>query len=236
MRKALLFDFGGTLDTDGIHWSEKFYEVYNHFHIMVSKENFREAFIYSERTIANLIKPDFGLKQTLEAQIKYQLEYLIKHNLLQEDFSQNTNKLTDYCYTSVIENVEITKEILNQLSNEYLLALISNFYGNVETVLEELSLKKYFTSIVDSAVVGIRKPDAKILEIALNKLGVNPNDAVMIGDSYNNDIAPAKLIGCKTIWINNKGWEEQNENNKADFIIKSFKELPEILVTKNNVI
>lgn len=236
MRKALLFDFGGTIDTDGIHWSEKFYEVYNHFHIPVSKENFREAFIYSERTIANLIKPNFGLKQTLEAQIKYQLEYLIKQNLLQEDFSQNTNKLIDYCYTSVIENVEITKEILNQLSNDYLFALISNFYGNVETVLAELSLKKYFTSIVDSAVVGIRKPDAKILEIALNKLGVNPNDAVMIGDSYNNDIAPAKLIGCETIWINNKGWEEQNENNKADFIIKSFKELPEILVTKNNVI
>lgn len=236
MRKALLFDFGGTLDTDGIHWSEKFFEVYNHFHIPVSKENFREAFIYSERTIANLIKPNFGLKQTLEAQIKYQLEYLIKQNLLQEDFSQNTNKLIDYCYTSVIENVEITKEILNQLSNDYLLALISNFYGNVETVLAELSLKKYFTSIVDSAVVGIRKPDPKILEIALNKLGVNPNDAVMIGDSYNNDIAPAKLIGCETIWINNKGWEEQNENNKADFIIKSFKELPEILVTKNNVI
>jgi putative hydrolase of the HAD superfamily len=136
----------------------------------------------------------------------------------------------------VVQNVEISKEILEQLSPEYLLAVISNFYGNIETVLEELSLKKYFTSILDSAVVGIRKPDPKIFEIALNELGVNPNDAVMIGDSYTNDIVPAKLIGCKTIWINNKGWEEQNENNKADIIIKSFKELPEILVTKNKII
>lgn len=236
MKKALLFDFGGTLDTDGIHWSEKFFEVYNHFHIPVTKDNFREAFIYSERTIVNIIKPDFGLKQTLNAQITYQLDYLQKKYFLPEVFLSITNELTEYCYRSVIENVEITKEILNQISTEYLLALISNFYGNVKTVLEELSLKNYFTSIVDSAVVGIRKPDPKIYEIALNELGVNPNYAVMIGDSYNNDIVPAKSIGCKTIWINNKGWNEQNENNKADFIIRSFKELPEILETKNKVI
>lgn len=235
MKKALLFDFGGTLDTDGIHWSEKFFEVYMHFHIPVSKENFREAFVYSERTIANIIKPDFNLKQTLKTQITYQLEYLQKNNLVPEVFSFITDELTEYCYRTVIQNVEISKEILEQLAPEYLLAVISNFYGNVVTVLEELSLKKYFTSIVDSAVVGIRKPDPKIFEIALNELGVSPIDAVMIGDSYNNDIAPAKAIGCKTIWINNKGWDEQNENNRADIIIKSFKELPQILETKNKV-
>lgn len=236
MKKALLFDFGGTLDTDGIHWSEKFFEVYMQFHIPISKENFREAFVYSERTIVNIIKPDFNLKQTLKTQLKYQLEYLQKNNFLPEVFSFITDELTEYCYRTVVQNVEISKEILEQLSPEYLLAVISNFYGNIETVLEELSLKKYFTSILDSAVVGIRKPDPKIFEIALNELGVNPNDAVMIGDSYTNDIVPAKLIGCKTIWINNNGWEEQNENNKADIIIKSFKELPEILVTKNKII
>ena len=235
MKKALLFDFGGTLDTDGIHWSEKFFEVYMHFHIPVSKENFREAFVYSERTIANIIKPDFNLKQTLQIQIKYQLEYLQKNNLVPEVFSFIIDELTEYCYRTVVQNVEISKEILEQLTPEYLLAVISNFYGNVETVLDELSLKKYFTSILDSAVVGIRKPDPKIFEIALNELGVNPIDAIMIGDSYNNDIVPAKAIGCKTIWINNKGWDEQNENNKADIIIKSFKELPEILETKNKV-
>lgn len=234
MKKALLFDFGGTLDTDGIHWSEKFFEVYMHFHIPVSKENFREAFVYSERTIANIIKPDFNLNQTLKAQLKYQLEYLQRF-YLPDAFTLILDELTEYCYRTVVQNVEISKEILEQLAPEYLLAVISNFYGNIETVLEELSLKKYFTSIVDSAVVGIRKPDPKIFEIALNELGVSPIDAVMIGDSYDNDIVPAKAIGCKTIWINNKGWDEQNENNKADIIIKSFKELPQILETKNKV-
>lgn len=237
MKKALLFDFGGTLDTDGIHWSEKFFEAYNHLKIPVSKDNFRKAFVYSERTIAIIIKPNFGLKQTLKAQLIYQLEYLKNENLLPKSFSSRIDELNEYCYNAVIENIRITEEILSQLSTEYLLALISNFYGNIETVLEELSIKKYFLFIVDSAIVGIRKPNPKIFEIALNELGINPKDAVMIGDSYTNDIVPANSIGCKTIWINNKGWCEQNEYNKADFIIKSFKELPEILKTeiKSNI-
>ncbi len=231
MKKALLFDFGGTLDTDGIHWSEKFFEAYNYLKIPVSKNNFREAFVYSERTIADIIKPYFGLKQTLKAQLTYQLKFLQNENLLPEGFSSKINELNEHCYNAVIENVKITKKILNKLSTEYLLALVSNFYGNIETVLEELSIKKYFTSIVDSAIIGFRKPNPKIFEITLNELGVNPKDAVMIGDSYTNDIVPANSIGCKTIWINNKGWDEQIEFNKADFIIKSIKELPEILKT-----
>lgn len=228
MKKALLFDFGGTLDTDGIHWSEKFFEVYMHFHIPVSKENFREAFVYSERTIANIIKPDFNLNQTLKAQLKYQLEYLQKF-YLPDAFTLILDELTEYCYRTVIQNVEISKEILEQLAPEYLLAVISNFYGNIETVLEELSLKKYFTSIVDSAVVGIRKPDPKIFEIALNELGVSPIDAVMIGDSYDNDIKPAKSLGCYTIWINIKGWNNPADTKDADSIINTIKKIPNIM-------
>ncbi|MEJ5350857.1 MAG: HAD family hydrolase [Melioribacteraceae bacterium] len=228
-----MFDFGGTLDTDGIHWSEKFFEVYNHFQIPVSKSSFREAFIYSEQTIINIIKPYFGLKQTLKTQITYHLEYLQKNNLLREDFLQKLNELTDYCYNSVIENIKITKEVLIRLSSEYLLGIISNFYGNIETVLEELTIKKIFTSIIDSAVVGIRKPDPKIFELALNKLDIRPNDAVMIGDSYNNDIVPAKSVGCKTIWINNKGWSVTQEIKSADIIIKSIMELQDVLTKIN---
>lgn len=109
------------------------------------------------------------------------------------------------------------------------MGLVSNYYGNVEAVLKELSLKKYFTSIVDSTVIGIRKPDAQIFKIALNELGVKPAEAIVIGDSYSNDIAPAKLLGCDTIWINNKGWKNPDETGSADKIIKSIKELPAII-------
>jgi len=229
MMKAILFDFGGTLDTDGVHWSEKFYEIYNHFHIPVSKEDFREAFVFSERTIGNVIKPDFDLKQTFKTQITYQLEHLQNKFYLADVYNLSVNELTEYCYRTVIQNVQISKEILELLAPNYSLGLISNYYGNVETVLEELSLKKYFTSIVDSAVVGIRKPNPQIFEIALNELSVNPTETVVIGDSYDNDIKPAKSLGCYTIWINSKGWNNPVDVNSADKLIKSIKEIPDTL-------
>ena len=229
MKKALLFDFGGTLDTDGIHWSEKFWETYALFRIPVSKEKFREAFIYSEKKCAGIIKSDYNLIQTFETQLKYQIEYLQNNFDLSSVYNLIINKLSEYCYGTVLHNIKTSQKIIESLEQSYLLGLVSNYYGNVEAVLKELSLKKYFASIVDSTVIGIRKPDAQIFGIALNELGINPTEAIVIGDSYSNDIAPAKLLGCDTIWINNKGWQNPDEISSADRIIKSIKELPAIL-------
>ena len=229
MKKALLFDFGGTLDTDEIHWSEKFWETYALFRIPVLKENFREAFIYSEKKCADIIKPNFNLMQTFETQLKYQIENLQNNFDLSGVYNQIINKLSEHCYGTVLHNLKTSRKIIESLAQSYLLGLVSNYYGNVEAVLKELSLKKYFTSIVDSTVIGIRKPDAQIFEAALKELGVNPTEAIVIGDSYSNDIAPAKLLGCDTIWINNKGWQNPDEISSADRIIKSIKELPDVL-------
>ncbi len=172
MKKALLFDFGGTLDTDGIHWSEKFWETYALFRIPVLKENFREAFIYSEKKCADIIKPNFNLMQTFETQLKYQIENLQNNFDLSGVYNQIINKLSEHCYGTVLHNLKTSRKIIESLAQSYLLGLVSNYYGNVEAVLKELSLKKYFTSIVDSTVIGIRKPDAQIFEAALKELGV----------------------------------------------------------------
>lgn len=228
-KQAIIFDYGGTLDTNGIHWSEKFWETYTHFRIPVLKEDFREAFVYAEKKIINVIKPDFVLKQTLVAQIKHQMEYLQNKFFLPDVYTVIVDELAEYCYRSVIQTVEISKGILELLVHSYSLGLVSNYYGNVGTVLGELSLKKYFDSIIDSAVVGIRKPDLKIFQLSLNDLSVTAGQAIVVGDSYENDIIPGKLIGCKTIWIKGKSWKDHLQCNSADIIINSIKELPEAI-------
>ncbi len=231
--KAILFDFGGTLDTDGIHWSELFWETYVHFHIPVTKENLREAFIYSERKIANVIKPEFSMKQTLEKQLLYQLEYLQDKHYLPSYYSFIIDELSEYCYRYVIKTVMRSKELLENLSSQYSLGIISNYYGNLETVLQELSIKKYFSSVIDSTKLKIRKPDKQIFKVALNDLAMVPQEVIMIGDSYENDIIPAKSIGCFTIWIQNKVWQEPVDNGSADFKIESITELPKVLENLN---
>lgn len=227
--KNIIFDYGGTLDTHGIHWSEMFWEAYQHFHLPVDKDNFKKAFVYSERYIPNVIKKDFGLEKTYKTQIYYQFKYLESNSLLSGFSYVILEKIVGYLISQIKNNIEITKLTLGILEQDYTLGLISNYYGNVEKVLEELDLLKYFKEVIDSTIVGVRKPNKEIFEIMLNKLGANPIESVMVGDSYGNDITPAKLLGCKTIWLENKGWGEVEDTSNADYIIKSLKQLPGVI-------
>ncbi len=227
--KAIVFDFGGTLDTDGIHWAEKFWEAYVYYKISIPKDEFRNAFVYSERTIPTIIGPEFSLINTYKTQIKYQLEYLINNKILEEVNEDLIEKLSQFCFNSTVRNIITTKTVLEELKHNFKLGLVSNYYGNVKTVLTELGVAKYFDVIVDSTIVGIRKPDKKIFEYTINKLNETPNNVVVVGDSYKNDIAPAKSLGCITVWLKVKGWSKPQSTENADLIIKSIKNLPKVI-------
>jgi FMN phosphatase YigB (HAD superfamily) len=226
---TIIFDYGGTLDTDGVHWSEKFREAYQAFNIQVEKKEFRNAFVYSERKIINIIKPDFKLKDTYETQIKYQMEYLEKEGLYSKSNFELIEDMIKFCLMAVLKNIEFSKKVLSSIIKEFNLGLISNYYGNLETVLIETDLRKYFKSFIDSAITGIRKPDKRIFELALNELNTTPNKTIVVGDSYGNDIAPAKELGFTTVWLERKGWNIPIDTSSADVKIKSLRELPVIL-------
>ncbi|MBS4036199.1 MAG: HAD family hydrolase [Ignavibacterium sp.] len=226
---TIIFDYGGTLDTDGVHWSEKFWESYQKFNIKVEKKEFRNAFVYSERKIVNIIKPDFKLKSTYETQLKYQMEYLENEGLYSKSNIELVEDMTNFCLTAVLNNINFTKKVLSSIIKEFNLGLISNYYGNLETVLNETDLRKYFKSFIDSAVTGIRKPDKSIFELSLKELNTKPNHTIVVGDSYGNDIIPAKELGCTTVWLEGKGWNIPIDTSSADIKIKSIKEIPFIV-------
>ena len=89
------------------------------------------------------------------------------------------------------------------------MVLVSNFYGNVGVVLKEFRLAHLFSDIVESAVVGIRKPDPRIYRLGVERLGLRPEEVVVVGDSIHKDIEPAHEIGCQTVWFRGEGWTEQ---------------------------
>ena len=108
--------------------------------------------------------------------------------------------------------------------------LVSNFYGNIETVLEDFGVRKYFKAIIESAVMGIRKPDPRIFEHGVKALGVLPDETLVIGDSYRKDIVPAESIGCQAIWIKGKGWTAEEDAVLHPNIIRKLDEVLEILL------
>ena len=55
---------------------------------------------------------------------------------------------------------------------------------------------------------------------------MEPSDVVVVGDSLRKDIAPAKQLGCQTVWIEGEGWtDEPEDSSPADHTIHSLAEL-----------
>ena len=63
--KGLIFDYGGTIDTPAVHWSEVLWEGYGFCSVPVTKAQFREAYVHGERTLATqpLIRPEHDFHQ-----------------------------------------------------------------------------------------------------------------------------------------------------------------------------
>lgn len=226
--KGIIFDYGGTLDTGGDHWSHVIRDGWNKAGIVADDALFREAYVYGEqeleRTSHILPHHDFG--DVLEIKMQLELGYLAQTgNFPPAQVEEKAKEIASYCYEVAKSNVESSKAVLMELSKKYPLILVSNFYGNIDIVLKDFGIFDCFKKVVESAKVGIRKPDAGIFELGVKALGLKPEEVLVVGDSIKNDIDPAKKLGCKTLLIEGKGWE----NTPLKYEGKSIRNLDEIL-------
>ena len=207
MIKGYIFDYGGTLDTGGQHWGKVIWHAYERQQVPVSEEAFREAYVHAERTLGKnpIIQPDFTFYKTIETKIRIQLEYLQEKNYV-SSVSYYLKKLTDDLYAITCRETAKSREVLLQLKQQYPMVLVSNFYGNIATVLKEFQLDGIFDTIIESAVVGVRKPDPQIFTLGVEALGMQPDEVVVVGDSMDKDIIPAGKAGCHTVWFKGEGW------------------------------
>lgn len=74
--------------------------------------------------------------------------------------------------------------------------------------IDGLGIRSYFQTVLVSESVGVRKPDPKIFHMALETLRVEPAAAVFVGDNPIADIAGAKAVGMRAIWVEDAYWEE----------------------------
>ena len=173
----------------------------------VSEEAFRDAYVHAERTLGRnpIIQPDFTFYKTIETKIRIQLEYLQEKNDV-SSVSSYLKPLTDSLYEATVKETAKSREVLLQLKQQYPMVLVSNFYGNIATVLQEFKLDGIFDTIIESAVVGVRKPDPQIFTLGVEALGMQPDEVVVVGDSMDKDIIPAGKAGCHTVWFKGEGW------------------------------
>lgn len=227
--KGIIFDYGGTIDSNGKHWAEVLWDSYIEQGVPVTKEQFREAYVYGERYLATnvVIQPEDNFYVLLKKKTEIQLGYLAEKGFLVNGDKTEAYSLaiSNQCYTFVKDLIKKEISILTALKKRYPMVLVSNFYGNVQAVLGDFGLLQYFDDIIESAVVGVRKPDPAIFGLGVERLGLSGDSIVVIGDSYTKDIVPASKNGCQTIWLKGPGWGDDDEDATADLIITDFMEL-----------
>ena len=129
-------------------------------------------------------------------------------------------------YEKTYEIAKGTHRLLDYLlSRDVLIGIVSNNTSEIRKVLDELNLTQYFSVIVLSQEVDLYKPDPHILLYALNKLNVEPGDAIYVGD-HPFDVICAQNASIKSAWIPVNKYMELPENTKAPaFRINSLDDL-----------
>lgn len=272
--KGIIFDYGGTLDTRGDHWSEVLWQGYEHFGIGVAadeevepgvsihKQAFRDAYVYGERALAvnPIVTPDFHFEDILREKLILELNFLAGKELLEtgKDDAEKQAKLGNdsdasseslllslsdseihqiavdmahYINAKTLDLLQENKQVLEHLKQEgYPMVLVSNFYGNINQVLKDAGIDGYFKEVIESAVVGVRKPNPAIFALGVCALDLPASQVLVVGDTYSKDIMPAHKLGCCTLWIKGLQWEEkQVDESIPDGIIRKLSEMEDFL-------
>jgi HAD superfamily hydrolase (TIGR01549 family) len=237
--RALLFDFGGTLDCPR-HWLDRFVGHYNAAGLKVSRAELDPAFTAATlagyragRSIWN-----YSLHELIELLVNNQFRFLRERKVKGGSFSEAPMELTRIAEIEArirsafveesAQGLGESRALIAVLAQEFSIGVVSNFYGNLERVLRDAGFGRHLTAIADSGRLGIYKPDDGIYEAALAMLGVEARATVMVGDSLDKDCAPARRLGIRTVWLRHAD-VIAHEPAAADFTIATLAELQELL-------
>jgi putative hydrolase of the HAD superfamily len=225
MIRAILFDMGGTLDGDGLHWLDRFLALYKTFGVELPRDSLRDAFDEAERRSAldqTIASSNFA--QMIELHVQWQLAHLgLKDPDLEEHLVEG---FITPVRKAAVDNARLLATLVER---GFELGVVSNGCGNVEMLCTDFGYTPYLSIIVDSRRVGLFKPDPAIFLCAAEKLGGDPGTMMMVGDSFERDVRPAKTAGMKTAWIEGTPARECPDPSLVDLHLRRLADLPAAL-------
>lgn len=228
MIKGIIFDYGGTLDSRGVHWSEVLWQGYQQAGVPIDKETFRTAYVEGERALARerIILPQDNFHTLLRKKVAIEISYLPQ----QPDEATRlkwVDEIAAYCDNAARSCIDEARPMLEQLNERYPMMLVSNFYGNIDEVLRDYGIRHLFKGIIESAVVGIRKPNPTLFRLGVDALELPPEQVLVVGDSLRKDIEPAEQLGCHVLWLKGKGWTDAEDQQTHPHTITRIGEVTE---------
>ena len=249
MIHGLLLDFGGTIDCPPHtprHWLDRFRVHYREAGIELTRDQLEIGFNFATRAAyrAAATLRNFGLDELVDYLVRIQIEQMRRagSEATRETLGpiasgfrldETVAWIAQTFAAEMRRGFSYTREVIALLAERLKLGVVSNFYGNLDYVMQEAGLSEFFDAIVDSSRVGIFKPDLGIYTAALDLLGMSGDVVAMAGDSIAKDCVPARRLGLKTIWVrspeDSDGSRLRNADfNAADFTIDDLAELEDL--------
>lgn len=127
-------------------------------------------------------------------------------------------------------------DTLSCLSKEYILSTASHTQGSfTQLELRELNIEQFFSFFVYSSDIGFRKESVKFYKRALEIVGKEAIDCLMVGDNYDVDVLVPKRLGINVVWLENpitsSKYVEDIKKYPPQNIIKleNFQTLPDLI-------
>jgi putative hydrolase of the HAD superfamily len=192
--EALLFDFGGTLDADGVAWKDRFFALVAKADVPVEREAFDRAFYAADDALVGRLPRELSLEQTVQ-RLSLDLARGLGHG------PELARRIGVRFLEDALAKLAANARVLEQLAERYRIAVVSNFYGNLPAICSGTSIGRYVDVAVDSENVGATKPDSRIFQAALKALDTGADRAIFIGDSLPRDMEGARRLGMPHIWL-----------------------------------
>lgn len=151
--------------------------------------------------ISQMLTGNISLEQ--ERIERFKISFSRAGEIVNESEAREAVRIYRKNYEASFRAVPGAYELLGALKSRVKIAVLSNSYYDLQmSKLVHCGLDKFVDVTVVSEHAGVTKPDSKIFIETLNKLNCKPNEAVMIGDSWEVDILGAHKAGIRSIWYN----------------------------------
>jgi len=240
--KAIIFDLFDTLvnfnrsrlpevELDGTpvrSTSGATYKIFRRFHDEVDFKSFYDAFVKSYAEFNKIKEKEHREFHTRE-RFKLMLSKMdIPLDQTSEQLVEDMVSVHMEGIANAVEFPEENRKTLVQIKDKNpRLAIISNFdhAPTAYELLDKFGIKEYFERILISVEIGWRKPKADIFLEAFDLLGINPEDTIFVGDSYEADVVGSKGVGMNVIWINKHYEPIKDGRFKPDYVVSNFSEI-----------
>jgi HAD superfamily hydrolase (TIGR01509 family) len=216
--RGILLDFGGTLDADGLTWKERFFRLFRDEGVTLTPAAFDPHFYAADDALVGALPVSLGLRDSVE-----RLATALAARLGCDEPAGR--RVAARFVGDALARLEVNRPVLERLRRRYRLGVVSNFYGNLDAVCDDVGVRSLFDVIVDSTRVGFTKPDPRIFRSAADTLGLSFAEIVFVGDSPARDMAGARAVGMPHVWLVDAEAGQPTPCCVGDRVIHTLKDL-----------